>query len=166
MRRLAGLAFFLLLLAAIPAQSQGDAADAAKEQAENEGLKVSDYKTLPVIVLEIDPNNAKVTDEAVRTRAESRMKAAGLTVTSAPKDFFLLITVRVEGSAFSMNIGFYRRASWNLPDGNTAHNFLETWDAGDALGTHDNTDALILRELDARIGIFLTAYFRANQPTK
>ena len=37
-----------------------------------------------------------------------------------------------------------------LPDGKVARNFLETWDAGDALGTQNNTDALILRELDAR----------------
>ena len=164
--RSAGLAFLFLLLTALPARSQGDAADKAKEQAENEGLKVADYKTLPVIVLEIDPNSAKITDETVRTHIESRMKAAGLTVTAAPKDFFLLITVRVEDSAFSMNIGFYRQASWQLPDGKVARNFLETWDAGDALGTHNNTDALVLKELDARIGLFLSTYFRANQPAK
>ena len=166
MKYFVGFAFFLLLLFAIPARSQSDDADAAKEKAENEGLKVSDYKTLPVIVLEIDPNSAKITDEIVRAHVESRMKAAGLTMTAAPKDFFLLITVRVEGSAFSMNIGFYRQASWQLPDGKVARNFLETWDAGDALGAHDNTDALILRELDARIGVFLSTYFRANQPAK
>jgi len=117
-------------------------------------------------VLEIEPNDAKITDDAVRNRVDSRMKAAGLTMTSAPKDYFLLVTVRVEGTAFSMNIGFYREASWTLPDGKVAHNFLETWDAGDALGTHDNTDALIMRELDARIGLFLSTYFRANQNSK
>lgn len=161
------LAFVLLLmLAAIPARAQNDATDAAKEQAENEGLKVSDYKTLPVIVLEIDPNSAKVTDDTVRTHVESRLKAAGLTVTAAPKDYFLLITVRVEGSAFDINIGFYRRASWELPDGKVAHNFLETWDAGDAFGTHDNTDSLVMRELDSRIALFLSTYLRANQTSK
>ena len=166
MSRPAFLALCLLLFAAIPARSQGDASEASKEQAENEGLKVSDYKTVPVIVLEIEPNDAKITDDAVRNRVDSRMKAAGLTMTSAPKDYFLLVTVRVEGTAFSMNIGFYREAAWTLPDGKVAHNFLETWDAGDALGTHDNTDALIMRELDARIGIFLSTYFRANQNSK
>jgi hypothetical protein len=166
MCRSAFLAFLLLLFAAIPARSQADASDASKEQAENEGLKVSDYKTVPVIVLEIEPNDAKVTDDAVRNRVESRMKAAGLTMTSSPKDYFLLVTVRVEGSAFSMNVGFYRQASWQLPDGKVASNFLETWDAGDALGTHDNTDTLIIQELDARIGLFLSTYSRANQTTK
>jgi hypothetical protein len=166
MKCFAPLGFLLLLLIALPARSQNDASDATKEQAENEGLKVSDYKTVPVIVLEIEPNDAKITDDAVRTRVESRMKAAGLAMTPTPKDHFLLITVRVEGSAFSMNIGFYRQASWELPDGKVASNFLETWDAGDALGTHNNTDALIMQELDARIGLFLSTYFRANQNSK
>lgn len=94
------------------------------------------------------------------------MKAAGLAVTSDPKDYFLLISVHVEGRAFDIDIGFYRRASWELPDGKVAHNFLETWNAGDSLGTHDNTDALIMKELDGRLELFLSAYLKANQTAK
>jgi hypothetical protein len=150
----------------LPALSQSDAADPAKDQAEREGLQVSDYKTLPVIVLEIEPNSAKITDATVNAQAESLMKAAGLTVTAAPNDYFLLISVHVEGSAFYIDIGFYRRASWELPGGKIVHNFLETWNAGDALGTHDNSDALIVKELNARLGLFLNAYLKANQNTK
>ena len=160
------LALLLLVTAAVPVWSQNDSTDAAKEQAEFEGLKVSDYKTLPVIVLEIEPNSAKITDQTVKTDAESLMKAADLTVTSEPKDHFLLISVHVEGSAFYIDIGFYRQASWELPDGKVAHNFLETWNAGDGLGTHNNTDAPIVKELNTRLGIFLSTYLKANQPTK
>ena len=95
--------------------------------------------------MEIEPNSAKITEEAVKAVAQSRMKAAGVTVTSDPNDYFLLISVHVEGSAFDIDIGFYRRASWELPDGKIVHNFLETWNGGDSLGTHDNTDALIMK---------------------
>src|SRR5579862_1551624 len=92
-------ALLFLMAAVIPAWSQNNSADAAKEQAELDGLRVSGYKTLPVIVLEIDPNGAKITDQTVKAQVESLMKAAGLTVTSDPKDHFLLISVHVEGSA-------------------------------------------------------------------
>jgi hypothetical protein len=151
---------------AVPAWSQNDSADAAKEQAELEGLKVADYKTLPIIVLEIDPNEAKITEQTVKGDAESLMKAADLTVTSEPKDHFLLISVHVEGAAFYIDIGFYRQASWELPDGKVAHNFLETWNAGDALGTHNNTDGPIVKELNNRLGLFLSTYLKVNQPPK
>ena len=161
-----GLAFLFLMVLAPPAWSQNNSGDAATEQAERDGLKVSDYKTLPIIVMEIEPNSAKITEEAVKAVAESRMKVAGLTVTSDPSDYFLLISVHVEGSAFDIDIGFYRRASWELPDGKIVHNFLETWNGGDSLGTHDNTDALIMKELDARLRLFLSVYIKANQNTK
>jgi hypothetical protein len=164
--RSAGLAFLFVMVAAMPARSQSNATDAANEQAEHDGLKVSDYKTVPVIVLEIEPNGAKITEDAVKTHTESRMKAAGLTLVSDPNDRFLLISVHVEGAAFDIDIGFYRRASWELPDGKIVHNFLETWNAGDSLGTHDNSDAPIMKELDTRLEIFLSAYLRANQNTK
>jgi hypothetical protein len=154
------------MMLVLPAWGQSSSDDAATEQAEREGLKVSDYKTLPVIVMEIEPNSAKITDDAVKAVAESRLKAAGLTVTSDPNDYFLLISVHVEGSAFDIDIGFYRRASWELPDGKIVHNFLETWNGGDSLGTHDNSDALIMKELDARLGLFVSAYLKANQNTK
>src|SRR5579885_2303359 len=108
------IALLFLMTAVIPAWSQNDSADAAKKQAEIEGLKVADYKTLPVIVLEIDPNSAKITDQTVKNDEESLFKAADLTVTSEPKDHFLLISVHVEGSAFYIDIGFYRQASWQL----------------------------------------------------
>jgi hypothetical protein len=158
------LLFFLTLT--VPVWCQNTTDDAAAEQAKRDGLKVSDYKTLPVIVMEIEPNSAKITEEAVKALTESRMKAAGVTVTSDPNEYFLLITVHVEGRAFDIDIGFYRRASWELPDGKIVHNFLETWNGGDSLGTHDNTDALIIKELDARLGLFLTAYLKANQNAK
>ena len=154
------------MTAVVPAWSQNDSADAAKEQAEAEGLKVADYKTLPIIVLEIEPNDAKITEQTVKGDAESLMTAADLTVTSEPKDHFLLISVHVEGSAFYIDVGFYRQASWDLPDGKVAHNFLETWNAGDALGTHNNTDGPIVKELNNRLGLFLSTYLKANQPTK
>jgi hypothetical protein len=161
----AGLAFLFFMTLALPAWSQSDA-DAEKEQSERDGLKVSDYKTLPVIVMEIEPNSAKITEDAVKAHVESRMKAAGVTLKSDPNDYFLLISLHVEGSAFDVDIGFYRRASWELPDGKIVHNFLETWNGGDSLGTHDNNDALIMKELDARLGLFLSAYLKANQNTK
>src|SRR5216684_4214559 len=110
--RSAGLAFLFLMVAAIPARSQSSATDAANEQAERDGLRVSDYKTVPVVVMEIEPNSAKITEDAVKTRTESRMKAAGLALVSDPNDRFLLISVHVEGAAFDVDIGFYRRASW------------------------------------------------------
>ena len=160
------LAFLFFMTLTVPAWCQNTADDSANEQAERDGLKVSDYKTLPVIVMEIEPNSAKINEESVKAVAESRMKAAGLTVTSDPKDYFLLISVHVEGSAFDIDIGFYRRASWELPDGKIVHNFLETWNGGDSLGTHDNTDALIMKELDGRLELFLSAYLKANQTTK
>jgi hypothetical protein len=162
---MSGLAFLLFITLALPAWSQ-NSDDAVNEQTERDGLKVSDYKTLPIIVMEIEPNSAKITEDAVKAVVESRMKAAGLTVTSDPNDYFLLISVHVEGRAFDIDIGFYRRASWQLPDGKTVHNFLETWNGGDSLGTHDNSDALIMKELDTRLGVFLSAYLKANQNTK
>jgi hypothetical protein len=164
--RSAGLAFLFLMVAAMPARSQSNTTDAANEQAERDGLRVSDYKTVPVVVMEIEPNSAKITEDAVKSHTESRMKAAGLTLVSDPNDRFLLISVHVEGAAFDIDIGFYRRASWELPDGKIVQNFLETWNAGDSLGTHDNSDAPIMKELDTRLEIFLSAYLRANQNTK
>ena len=164
--RSAVLAFVFLMAAAIPARSQSNTTDAANEEAERDGLKVSDYKTLPVVVLEIEPNSAKITEDAVKAYADSRMKAAGLTLASDVNDRFLLVSIHVEGAAFDIDIGFYRQASWELPDGKIVHNFLETWNAGEALGTHGNSDAPIMKELDARLEVFLSAYLKANQNTK
>jgi hypothetical protein len=166
--RWALLAFMVLGLAyAAPAEVQDDAAErAAQEATERDALKVADYEKLTIIVLEIEPNPAKITEEAVEYHVESRLKAAELQPQSAESDHFLYVFVHVDGGAFNIDIGFYRAASWVLPDGRTGNNFLETWNSGHTLGTHGNNGAYILKELDTRLDQFLKAYLRANQKAK
>ncbi len=160
-------AFAILTFFAVPARSQNNPTDVdINDRVNAEALQVSDYKKLMVVVMEIEPNPAKVTEEAVKAHTDMRVKAAGLTPGSDANDRFLLVSVHVEGAAFAIYIGFFRNASWELPGGKLAHNFLETWNAGDAVGTHGNSDALIMKELDARLESFLNAYLKANQPKK
>jgi hypothetical protein len=166
--RWALLALALLVLAnAAPARAQDDEAErAAHEAVERDALNVADYEKLTIVVLEMEPNPAKVTQEAVKYHVESRLKAAELKPQSAESDHFLFVFVHVDGGAFNIDLGFYRAASWVLPGGRTGNNFLETWNSGHTLGTHGNNGAYILKELDTRIDQFLKAYLRANQKAK
>lgn len=148
----------LLLLCGIPAAGQDNDSD----EVDREALSVTDYKNLTLVVLEMDPNSAKVTQDAVRTEVEAKMKAAGITPTMDANDRFLYVFVHIDGAAFNIDIGFYREASWNLPDGKTIHNFLETWNSGHTLGTHRDSSEYVLAALDARLDLFLEAYVKAN----
>jgi len=165
--RVAVAVFSLLTLLAVPASSQNKNTEAdLTDRVNADALQVSDYKKLMVVVMEMEPNPAKVTEDAVKTHAETRLKAAGITPGAGADDRFLLVGVHVEGAAFNIYLGFYRSVSWQLPDGKVVHNFLETWNAGDALGVHGNSDAFAMKELDARLDSFVTAYVKANQPKK
>ncbi len=159
------LAFAVLMLVhAAPAQAQDDKSEEAVR--EREALKVSDSKNLTLIVLGIESNTAKVTEDAVRTRTELRIRAAGLTPRSDESDHFLYVFVHIDGAAFNIDIGFYRAAFWKTPDGKTAQNFLETWNSGHTLGTHEDNAANVMNALDERLNQFLNAFLKANPAVK
>ena len=166
--RCAFIAFAVLMLVrAIPGQAQDDATDKAiRERADHDALKVSDYENLTVVVLSIESNSANITEDAVRTRTALRMTASGITPRSDANARFLYVFVHVDGGAFNIDLGFYRAASWKLPDGKIVENFLETWNSGHTLGTHGNSAAYIMKALDGRLDQFLNAYLKANQDAK
>jgi hypothetical protein len=165
--RLAAVAFGLLALIAVPARSQNNPSEAEiADRVNSDALQVADYKKLMLVVMDIGPNPAKVTEDAIKTHAEMRLKAGGIVPGSDSNDRFLLVGVHIEGGAFSIYLGFYRSVSWELPGGKVVHNFLETWNAGDAIGVHGNSDAFIMKELDSRLDSFVKAYLKANEPKK
>ena len=164
---LAAFAFGLLTLVALPARSQNNPSEAdIADRVNADALQVSDHKKLMVVVQEIEANPAKVTGDLVTAHAEMSLKVAGIVPGPGADDRFLLVGVHVEGGAFNIYLGFFRNVSWQLPSGKVVHNFLETWNAGDAIGVHGNSNAFILKELDARLDSFVKAYLKANESTK
>ena len=100
-----------------------------------------------------------LTEERIRTMAESRLRAARLFSTSRePFQPYLHIIVTVVGPAFSQAIEYYKV----LYDIRSAMSFsTETWSRG-VTGTHGRDAGYILQSLSEGIDEFVLEYLRVN----
>jgi hypothetical protein len=133
-----------------------------------ERLTISDYKTVKLVIEDIEPpNSTTLTKEAVQNRAELRMRAAGLKPVSVvgPAPFrYLYINVNLIRSSYGVSVEFYRWAFWETASGKTGSGYVSVWD-NSIIGNPPDSGR-ILNALDGLMDDFLNAYLKANQDDK
>jgi hypothetical protein len=138
-----------------------------KETAPDQELRVTDYRTLPVVIEEIRPNKYDLSKEAIQTRTELRIRSVGLRpVERTLEDHYLYVNINLSTTttAFSLNIDFKRDVSWMSPSRNLVTQVASVWDLG-TLGT-GGTSGNVLESLEGLLDRFLNAYLKANQDGK
>jgi hypothetical protein len=127
-------------------------------------LTVDAYKSVPLLIEDIPANRLSLTEELVKTRAELRMRSAGLRPIVASGPHYLYINIRITGNAFRIDVDFMRNATWAVSADRRGTGFVRTWNAGGA-GTAPSL-VFILESLDGLMDQFLNAYLKANQDEK
>ncbi len=119
---------------------------------------------------DIKSNAANLSGKAVQTRAELRMRSAGLRpisdVRQSPPPYrYLYVNILVVGTAFTVLLEFEREAVWVVGPRESSEGSVTTWSSF-RTGTHGNTSGVILEALDSVLDEFLNAYLKANQEDK
>jgi hypothetical protein len=140
-------------------------------------LWVRNYKDLGLVVSV--SKNALLTEDAVRTKVELRLRQAGIrpvdllhtqpspgvleTLFSAGQGQTLYINVTLVRQAFSINLDFQRDVSWTLPDGTVNDSVTTTWTSSGTTGLHGSSSGYVMDALNEQLDEFLNAYLKANQ---
>jgi hypothetical protein len=130
-------------------------------------LIVADHKNLALLVEPIKENRAGITEEAIRARAELRMRSAGLKPykpvgSQEARLRYLYVNLNISGADFNLHLQFARVVYWVLPKDAIASDYATIWERG-VLGGHGDSSARILETLDGLLDEFLNAYLKANQ---
>ncbi len=137
------------------------------ENASDQELRVTDYRTLPVIVENIRPNRYDLNRDAVQTRTELKIRSAGLRPAErGSQDRYLYVNMNLSSTekAFSLKVEFQREVSWLSPSRNLVTRDAAVWSTA-TLGT-GGTSGSLLEALDGDLDQFLNAYLKANQDGK
>jgi hypothetical protein len=142
----------------------GIAADQRNAQSSEPQMSaISDYKTLPLVVEAIPSNTVNLLQEAVQSRAELRIRSAGLKPVSdvGPMPFrYVYINVNINGNAFNVSVQFDQYAVWDSSS-KPGDGEVTTWFAS-TTGTHGNSSTFILEAVDELMDRFLNTYLKAN----
>ena len=134
---------------------------------DDQRLIVTDHKNLELLLEPIKENRAGITEEAIRARAELRMRSAGLKPykqvgSEGTGARFLYVNLNISGADFNLALKFERVVYWVLPKDAIASAYAIIWERA-VLGGHGDSSARILETLDGLLDQFLNAYLKANQ---
>ncbi len=130
------------------------------------GLETANYKYVAVMVVGLDAEARSIglTRDRIQTRAELRLRSAGLTPGNdfSKNGTALHVNVNVIGDAFSIAVEYKRRVEFTTGNRRYRHVAM-AWDSG-TTGTHSRTGAVyIMNALDRQLDKFLNAYLKVNQ---
>jgi len=127
------------------------------------GLEVVDYRNVPLVIEHLpgEAERIRLRDARIRTRAELRLRTAGLRPVSHEGAHFLYIKVNVVERAFQVTLEFKRPVSYAVTDDRTYTKIGVVWDA-DVTGTHANDPEYIISTLDTLLDRFINEYLGAN----
>jgi len=142
----------LLLLAGVPAQA-AEVGDYDRFRLWNDCLPV----TLIVEGLGEEDKEIGLTEDRIRTIAESRLRAARLYTDGALSYPYLYVRITVYANAFNIDVDLYQsvqRGGLHYP--------AITWEAG-ITGTHGGNAGFILQSLSEYMDEFINDYLRVNE---
>ncbi|HLQ77337.1 MAG TPA: hypothetical protein VK210_08280 [Terriglobia bacterium] len=129
-----------------------------------EALIVKNYKGLPVVVEDVNTSSVGITRDAIKNRAELRVRSAGLRPIEGDGTQWVYVRVNVVGAGFAINVSFRRKVFWYRLDGSITSDVGSVWETG-TTGTTPNA-GYVMETLDRVLDTFLNAYLKANQDSK
>lgn len=126
------------------------------------GLEVDNYKAINIRIEELNAHSAVIglTEQRIRTKAELKLRQAGLRPQSEWPATHLYVNISVLDSSFSTEIA-YRRPVFYYKGRQVMGTVAPSWTRS-MIGTHGGDPEFIIQSLDTALDMFLNEYLEAN----